>query len=37
MMMLPLRLTAGAALLAFTAAHGQMNYPPSTRQGLPGK
>lgn len=36
-MMMMMRLTAGVALLALAAGHGQMNFPPSTRQGLPGK
>lgn len=36
-LMMMMRLSAAAALVAVGAGHAQMNYPPSTRQGLPGK
>eukprot|EP01052_Picozoa_sp_SAG31_P005609 SAG31_NODE_249_length_19118_cov_47.456195_7_plen_152_part_00 len=32
-----LGLSVAPALLTLAAGHGQMNFPPSTRQGLPGK
>jgi hypothetical protein len=32
-----MRAVSLAALVAGVAGHGQMNYPPSTRQGYPGK
>lgn len=32
-----MRLLTLATMAGGAAAHGQMNYPPSTRQGLPGK
>lgn len=35
--MVALRLVLGLALVASVSAHGQLNYPPSTRQGLLGK